>query len=203
MGYIILSLKRGVMMDILLMVCIIVFILVAVILIAYFVSIYNSLIRLKNNIDKSWSNIDVLLKQRMDELTKLLKSVKGFMQYEKEVLTKVTEARTAFMNAKTVQDKANADSFLTSTLKSLFAVAENYPQLKANESFMQFQNRISSIEESIADRREFYNDSVNTFNIRIEQIPYVFVARRLGYTARELFKATEADRRDVEIDFSM
>jgi LemA protein len=190
-------------MELWLIVCIIIFVLVVIIFIGYFISIYNSLVRLKNNIDKSWSNIDVLLKQRVDELTKLLKTVKGYMKHEKEVLTKITEARTKFLNAKSVHEKAEADSFLTSALKSLFAVAENYPQLKASENFMQFQNRISTIEESIADRREFYNDSVNTYNIRIAQIPYVFVARSLGYESRDLFQAADLDKHDVDIDFNI
>ncbi len=175
--------------------------LVVVILVGYFISIYNSLIRLKNNIAKAWSNIDVLLKQRHDELSKLLKTVKGYMEYEKDVLTKVTEARTAFLSAQTVGDKAKADNVMTGALKSLFAVAENYPDLKANTSFLQFQDRISELENQIADRREFYNDSVNTFNIRIEQIPDVFIARALGYTAKELFQVAEADKADVDIDF--
>jgi len=188
-------------MSIVLLAIVLVVGLVAVILIGYFISIYNSLIRLKNNIKKAWSNIDVLLKQRHDELTKLLKTVKGYMEYEKDVLTRVTEARTAFLNAKGVADQARADNMMAGALKSLFAVAENYPELKANQSFIQFQSRISEIENQIADRREFYNDSVNTFNIRIEQIPHVFIARMLGYTPRELFKVAEADRADVEIEF--
>lgn len=167
----------------------------------YFVLIYNSLVRLKNNIDKAWSNIDVLLTQRYDELTKLMGSVKGYMKFEKSVLTDVTKARTAFMNAQTVNDKAKADSMMTATLKTLFAVAENYPKLRANENFIQFQGRISEIENQIADRREFYNDSVNTFNIRIEQIPTVFIARMLNYTRRELFKVEEAKRKDVGVKF--
>ncbi len=176
-------------------------ILLVVVFIGWFVGIYNSLVRLKNNIQKAWSNIDVLLKQRHDELTKLLSTVKGYMKHEENVLTKVTEARTAFMNAQSVGDKAKADNMMTSTLKTLFAVAENYPELKADRSFAQFQERISNIENQIADRREFYNDSVNTFNIRIEQIPDVFIARMLGYTRKELFKADEADRQDVKIEF--
>jgi len=178
------------------------FVLIVVILVGYFISIYNSLVRLKHNIEKAWANIDVLLKQRHDELTKLLETVKGYMTYEKDVLTQVTRARTDFMNAKTVPEKAQADGMMTAALKSLFAVAENYPQLKANESFNQLQGRISSIESQIADRREFYNDSVNTFNIRIEQIPYVFVAGFLHYTRQDLFRVAEEDRRDVEIRFN-
>lgn len=141
------------------------------------------------------------MKQRHDELTKLLSTVKGYKDYEKDVLVKVTEARTAFLKAQSVQEKAQADNVMTSALKSIFAVAENYPDLKANQSFLQFQNRISEIENQISDRREFYNDSVNTFNIRIEQIPYVFIANFLKYTRKELFKVDESDRKDVEIKF--
>lgn len=188
-------------MSIVLTVVAIVVVLVLVVLGGYFISIYNSLVRLKNNINKAWSNIDVLLKQRHDELTKLMNTVKGYMKYEEKVLTEVTKARTAFMDAQSVGDKAKADNLMTGALKSLFAVAENYPELKANQSFIQFQDRISSLENQIADRREFYNDSVNTFNIRIEQIPHVIVARMLGYTARELFKVAEADRQDVNVEF--
>lgn len=179
----------------------IVIVLSVLIFVGYFISIYNSLVRLKHNIDKAWSNIDVLLKQRHDELTKLLDTVKGYMDYEKDVLTKVTEARTAFLNAQSVHEKAQADNIMTSTLKSVFAVAENYPELKANESFLQFQNRISAIENQISDRREFYNDSVNTYNIRIDQIPYVFIANFLHYARKELFKVDESDRKDVDIQF--
>lgn len=172
-----------------------------VILIGYFISVYNSLVRLKNNIKKAWSNIDVLLKQRHDELTKLMNTVKGYMKHEESVLTGITKARTAFLDAQSVGDKAKADNVMAGALKSLFAVAENYPDLKANTSFLQFQDRISDIENQIADRREFYNDSVNTFNIRIEQIPDVFIARMLGYTSKELFKIADSDREDVEVSF--
>ena len=176
-------------------------VLLVVVIVGYFISIYNSLIRLKNNIKKAWSNIDVLLKQRHDELGKLLKTVQGYMKHEREVLISITEARTAFLGAQSVGAKAQADNMMTGALKSLFAVAENYPELKADRSFGQFQNRISEIENQIADRREFYNDSVNTFNIRIEQIPDVFLARMLGYSERELFKVAESDRADVDVEF--
>ena len=101
----------------------------------------------------------------------------------------MTKARTSFMSAKTVGEKAQSDNMIAGALKSLFAVAENYPELKANQNFLQLQGRISEIENAIADRREFYNDSVNTFNIRIEMIPDVFIARLLGYIRREMFKA--------------
>jgi len=175
--------------------------LLVIVIVGYFISIYNGLIRLKNNIQKAWSNIDVLLKQRHDELTKLIDTVKGYMKHEEGVLSKVTEARTAFLNAQNVAEKARADNMMTSALKTLFAVAENYPDLKANQSFMQLQGRISEIENQIADRREFYNDSVNIFNIRIEQIPQVIIARMLGYTRKEMFKVDDADREDVKVEF--
>lgn len=168
---------------------------------AYFIYIFNGLVRLKNNIKKSWSNIDVLLKQRSDELPKLIESVKGYMKHERGLLEDLTKARTAFLNAKTFGEKARSDSVISGALKTLFAVAENYPNLKANENFMQLQNRISGIENELADRREFYNDSVNTYNIRIQSFPDMFVARMLKYENEEMFKVAEEDKKDVEVKF--
>jgi LemA protein len=166
---------------------------------AYFITIYNSLVRLRNDLDKAWANIDVLLKQRHDELPKLIETCKGYMQYEQQTFQLVTEARTAFMKASTVAEKAQADNFLAGALKSLFAVAENYPELKADNNFMQLQSRISELEEKIADRREFFNDDVNTYNIRIQQLPDVFIANMMSLQHKDLFKVTEEDRRDVEV----
>jgi len=180
---------------------ILILLIVAVVIIGYIVTIYNGLIKLKNNIKKSWANIDVLLKQRSDELPKLIATVKGYMKHEKDVLENVTKARTNFLNASTVAETAAADNMLSGALKSLFAVAENYPELKANENFMQLQNRISGIENEIADRREFYNDSVNQYNIRIQSIPDVIVARMMGYSNEEMFEVAESDKQDVEIKF--
>ena len=164
-----------------------------------FVTRYNSLVRLKNDIDKAWANIDVLLKQRHDELAKLIETCKGYMQYEQKTLQMVVEARNAYQSATTVPDKAQADNMVTGALKTLFAVAENYPDLKANSNFLQLQSRITDLEEKIADRREFYNDSVNTYNIRIQQLPDVLIARLMSFQPHELFKITEEDRRDVEV----
>jgi LemA protein len=174
-------------------------VLVVVGVFVYFITIYNSLVRLRNDIDKAWANIDVLLKQRHDELPKLIETCKGYMQYEQKTFQLITEARTAFMRANTVAEKAQADNLITGALKSLFAVAENYPELKANNDFMQLQNRISELEEKIADRREFFNDDVNTYNIRIQQLPDVFIAGMMGLQRKDLFKVTEEDRRDVEV----
>ncbi|MGD0007959.1 MAG: LemA family protein [Terriglobia bacterium] len=174
-------------------------VLVVVGIFVYLITIYNSLVRLRNDIDKAWANIDVLLKQRHDELPKLIETCKGYMQYEQKTFQVITEARTAFMRANTVAEKAQADNFMTGALKSLFAVAENYPELKADNNFMQLQNRISELEEKIADRREFFNDDVNTYNIRIQQLPDVFIAHMMSLQRKDMFKVTEDDRRDVEV----
>lgn len=176
--------------------------LVALVVVGYVVAIYNSLVRLKNDIGKSWANIDVLLKQRADELPKLIASVKGYMKHEKGLLTELTAARTAFLKATSMSAKAKADGEISGALKTLFAVSENYPNLKANESFLQLQSRISGLENELADRREFYNDSCNNYNIRIASFPDMMVARMFGHTAaQEMFKATEEDRKDVKVEF--
>lgn len=171
------------------------------IFLAYVIGTYNSLIRLRNNIDKSWANIDVLLKQRADELPNIIASVKGYMDHERELFESITNARSAMMNAKTMEDKANADYMISGALKTLFAVAENYPTLKANENFMQLQQRITGLENEIADRREFYNDSVNTYNIRIESFPEMIVAGLLHFDRREMFQAIESERQNVKMKF--
>lgn len=177
------------------------FVFLAIGLVLYFVTVYNSLVAVRNECDKAWANIDVLLKQRFDELPKLVDTCKGYMKYEQETLQKIVEARTAWMNAKTVDQKLEANQLSAGALKSLFAVAEKYPDLKANNNFMQLQGRISTIETQIADRRELYNDAVNTHNIRIAQLPDVFVARLLGYHNRTLFQAAAVEREDVKISF--
>jgi len=167
----------------------------------YVVMIFNGLIGLKNDIAKAWANIDILLKQRHDELSKLLDVCKGYMDYERDTLLKITQARSLYQQAVSVDQKAHADQSMTSALRGLFAVAENYPQLKANDNFMRLQGRITDLESQIADRREFYNDSVNTFNIRIQQVPDTFVASFMGLSPRPMFKVEEADKADVAMTF--
>jgi LemA protein len=169
----------------------------------YFVSIYNGLIVLSRNVDKSWSNIDVLLKQRHDEIPKLIKVCEGYMKYERETLEKITAARTACIQAKGANESAQAEGQLSGLLKTLFAVAENYPDLKANQNFVQLQQRVSYLESQIADRREFYNDSVNQYNIRINQIPDTWVAGMLAMQAKEFFKIDAVDRQDADIKFDL
>jgi len=177
------------------------FLVVAGVLI-YIVILYNELVRLRNDNDRAWANIDVLLKQRHDEIPNLVECVKGYMQHEQQTLLAVTQARTALMSAGSVGQKAQADLLLTGALRGLFAVAENYPQLKANENFLRLQNRISEIEERIADRREFFNDDVNTYNTRMRQIPEVFLASLMNLKPREFFKVSDEDRRQIEVSFA-
>ena len=178
----------------------ILFVVVGIIL--FFVSIYNGLIRLSRDIDKSWANIDVLLKQRHDEIPKLIKVCEGYMKYEKDTLVQITAARTACISANGVEESSKAEGELSKSLKTLFAVAENYPDLKANSNFTQLQQRVSYLESQIADRREFFNDSVNTYNIRINQIPDMFVAQMLQMKQKDLFKVSEEDKKDVDINFN-
>jgi LemA protein len=168
---------------------------------SYAIGIYNGLVSLKHAVDQAWANIDVLLKQRHDELPKLVDSVKGYMAHERDVLTRVTEARSAFQNARTVEEKGAADEAVRGALTRLFAVAESYPQLKADASFRQLQERISTLEEGIADRREFFNHSVNSLNVRIEQVPDVFFARPMGLLPRALFRVSDDEKQDVAIRF--
>ncbi len=167
----------------------------------YAVILFNELVRLRNDNDRAWANIDVLLKQRHDEIPNLVETVKGYMQHEQQTLLAVTQARAASMNAASVGQKAAADLMMTGALRGLFAVAENYPQLKANENFLKLQNRITELEERIADRREFFNDDVNTYNTRIGQIPEVFVASFMSLKPRDFFKVSEEDRKLVEVKF--
>src|ERR1700716_2483820 len=164
----------------------------------YVVILYNELVRLRNDNDRAWANINVLLKQRHDEIPNLVETVKAYMQHEQQTLVAVTQARAASMNAASVRQKAQADLMMTGALRGLFAVAENYPQLRANENFLKLQNPITELEERIADRREFFNDDVNTYNTRIGQIPEVFVASFMSLKPRAMFKVSDEDRRQVE-----
>ena len=150
----------------------------------YIVMIFNNLVSLKNNVKKAWANIDVLLKQRHDELPKLVETCKQYMSYERPTLEKITELRAKSMQAREQGDIASlgkVEGMLKGTLGNLFALAENYPDLKANQTFLHLQGRISGLENSIADRRELYNESVTLNNIRVEQIPDLIVAKLFGF----------------------
>ncbi len=168
----------------------------------YLVLIYNNLVRLKHNVSQAWSNIDVLLKQRHDELPKLVETCKQYMAYEKDVLEKVTAARAAVGRAREAGDVTalgKAETALRAGLMNLFAVAENYPELRANESFQHLQARITQLEAQIADRREFYNDSVNANNIRIEQFPDALVAGLFRFGPRKLLEFEAGETKDVDV----
>ncbi len=180
----------------------VVFGVVLVAIIAYAIGIYNELVRLKNDIDRAFANIDVMLKQRHDELPKLIETVKGYMQHEQKTLLAVTEARSAYGRATTPAEKTQADNMLTGALKTLFAVAERYPDLKANTNFLQLQGRITELEEKIAAHRSRFNEEVNIFNIRIAQIPANIVAGFMHLQPHPLFEAAPADREDVQVKFT-
>jgi len=171
--------------------------------IGYAVGLYNQLIGVRVSVDRAWSNIEVLEKQRYDEIPKLVKVCEGYMQYERDTLEKVIAARTRYLGAQGPAAKAEAGAAMAGALKSLFAVAENYPDLKANQNFLQLQQRITALENEIADRREFYNESVTILNTRIEQIPYVFFASAVHCKAREMYKVAAAERGVPEIKFAM
>lgn len=166
---------------------------------SYLVAMYNGLVTLGQNINKAWANIDVLLKQRHDELPKLIAVCQGYMKYESGIMDRVMKAREVIMGAQGPAQIGRAEGELSSALKQLFALAENYPDLKAQASFQQLQGRVSALESEIADRREFYNDSVNTYNIRIASIPDMFVARAMNLQPREMFQVSAEDRQDVKI----
>lgn len=168
----------------------------------YLVTIFNGLVALNNDIDKAWSNIDIMLKQRHDELPKLLDVCKGYMNFEGDTLQKITQARSQYQQASSIDQKAQAAQSMASALRGVFAVAENYPDLKANSNFLQLEKRITDLENQIADRREFYNDSVNAFNIRIQQMPDTFVASFMSLRTRPLFKVEETDKADVPMSFA-
>ncbi|MFC1334021.1 MAG: LemA family protein [gamma proteobacterium symbiont of Clathrolucina costata] len=173
----------------------------AVVILIYGVMIYNNLVRLKHDVTKAWANIDVLLKQRHDELPKLVETCKQYMKFEQETLEKVMNARAAVNRAMQQGDVGAvgaAEGQLRLGLGNLFAVAENYPDLKANETFLHLQSRISGLENSIADRREFYNESVNN-NVRIEQFPDVILARQFSFKAAELLEFDESEKTDVDM----
>lgn len=164
------------------------------------ISSYNGLIQVEENIKKAFANIDVLLMQRSDELPKLVDTVKAFVSHEKEIFANVLEARETMLSAKTITEKAQASGGISNALKSIFALSEDYPDLGSNENFMKLQGRISDLENSIADRREFYNESVNNYNIRIKTIPDVLIARIMNLSAKEMFQVSDEKKEDVKID---
>jgi len=179
-----------------------VFLALLVVSVIYLVALFNGLVSLKNNVKTAWSNIDVLLKQRHDELPKLVETCKQYRDFERDTLEKVMQARAGVQQARESGDLGAlgpAESQLRATIGRLYAVAEAYPQLKASESFQQLQSRITGLENAIADRREFYNDSVNLYNTRIQSFPELVIARQFGFHSGSLLEFSEADKKDVDM----
>lgn len=179
-----------------------IFYIVLALVLIYFIMTYNSLVSIQNNVTKAWANIDVLLKQRHDELPKLVDTCKQYMKYEQETLDKVIKARSQVFAAGESQNIAAlgaAEGALKNSLGHLFALAENYPELKANDQFLHLQSRISGLENSLADRREFYNDSVNINNVRIGQFPDLIIARMFNFKSFDLLKFAAEELTDIDI----
>ena len=175
---------------------------VLVLVVVWAVMIYNNLVQVKHNVSKAWANIDVLLKQRHDELPKLVETCKQYMKFEQDTLTKVMEARSKVFTAREQQNigaLGPAEGMLRGALGNLFALAEAYPDLKTNQTFQQLQTRISSLENAIADRREFYNESVNVNNVRIEQFPDSIVAGMFNFKAAQLLEFSAEEKADVDV----
>jgi LemA protein len=177
------------------------YIVIAVILI-YSIMTYNSLVSIRNNVEKAWANIDVLLKQRNDELPKLIDTCKAYMAHESQTLEKVISARMGVDAARQTQnmtDLSQKESALAASIGALYVVAENYPDLKADQTFINLQQRITGLENQIADRREFYNDSVNNNNVRIQQFPDLIVAGIFNFERKELLRFASAELKDIDV----
>ena len=173
---------------------------IAVIVVLFLIYIYNSLIRLRLRVSNAWSQIDVQLKRRYDLIPNLIESVKGYMKHERTVLENVTKARTSLITG-TMQEKSKASNQITEALKSIFAVAESYPQLKANENFLHLQEELSGTESKIAYSRQFYNDSVMQYNQAIQVFPKNIFAKIFGFQQKEFFGAAAKERENVKVQF--
>lgn len=174
---------------------------IVILLVLYVWSLYNGLVSLKTQIEEAWSQIDVQLKRRADLIPNLVSTVKGFAKHEKSIMDSVTKARSAMMSAKSMDAKAKASDALTGALGKLLAIAENYPQLKANDSFIQLQKELSDTEDKVAYARQYYNNSVMEFNTKIRTFPNTLLNETLGFPEKEFFGATEAERKSVKVNF--
>lgn len=184
------------------MTAIIIIIAVVVVLIIAVVGLYNNLVKLRNMVDNAWAQIDVQLQRRLDLIPNLVETVKGYASHESKTLESVIEARSAVASASTPADKMAADNVLTGTLKSLFAVAEAYPDLKANQNFQQLQTELANTEDKISYMRQSYNDTVMKFNTAIQTFPAVLIAGMLGFTKRESFDAAAGAETAPVVNFT-
>ena len=167
----------------------------------YVVVAYNGLVRLRNRIENAWSQIDVQLQRRYDLIPNLVETVKGYAKHEQAVFEEVTRARAQAIGAQGVANQAQAENVVTDALKSLFAVAEAYPDLKANQNFLALQEELSGTESKIAYARQFYNDTVQSYNTKIQQVPTNIIAKQAGFTEREYFEADDTSRGPVRVEF--
>ena len=176
---------------------------IIVLLIIWIISIYNGLVSSRQKVDNAWSQIDVQLQRRFDLIPNLIESVKGYMKHESDVLTKVTELRTAWAGANSVGEKATLDNKLTESLKSIMAVAEGYPDLKASQNFSELQEELRTTENKISFSRQFYNDSVTAYNTKLQVVPTNIIASMFHFEPKELFQVENADvRKNVKVDFN-
>ncbi len=175
---------------------------ILLVLVVWFISMYNGLVSARNRVREAWSGIDVQLKRRSSLVPNLVETVKGYAAHEKETFENVTAARAQLDNARGVHDAAEANNKLTQSLRSLFAVAEAYPELRAQESFGALQTELSDLEEKIAYARQFYNGNVLSYNTKIESFPQVLVAGAMGFKSSEFFEAEEEARADVRVSFT-
>ena len=175
---------------------------IILLLVAFVISLYNGLVQLRNKVQNAWSQIDVQLQRRFDLIPNFVETVKGYMSHEKETLEKVTELRTSWANATTVKDKASLDGELSSALKTIMAVSENYPDLKANQNFMQLSEELRNTENKIAFSRQFYNDTVTMYNTKLQVFPSNIIAGMFNFTTRDLFRVDNDEaRKNVKVDF--
>ena len=174
---------------------------IILIVVVYIISLYNRLVVLKNKVDNSWAQVDVQLKRRYDLIPNLVETVKGYATHEKEVFENIAKARQVAISAQSPAEKSQAENQLTQALRQLFAVAEAYPELKANENFMHLQNELSETENKIAYSRQFYNDTVFMYNSSIEKFPANIFAEVFGYKKREYFETQGEEREPVKVQF--
>ena len=176
---------------------------IVVLLILFIISVYNSLVTLRQRVKNAFGQMDVQLQRRFDLIPNLVETVKGYMTHESDTLAKVTELRTAWANAKTVDEKAKLDNELSNTLKTIMAVAEAYPDLKANQNFASLQNELTETEDKISYSRQFYNDTVTKYNTKLELFPSNIIAGMFHFTAESLFEVDSAEaRKNVKVDFN-
>ena len=180
----------------------VVFLIIVVVILFIFISMYNGLVQARHKVENAWSQIEVQLQRRFDLIPNLVEAVKGYMTHEQNTLTKIAELRTSWANATTVGEKADLDNQLSGALKTIMAVSENYPDLKANQNFSELQEELRSTENKISYARQFYNDSVTMYNTKLEVIPTNIVASMCNFKAKELFKTdSEEAKQNVKVKF--